>query len=188
MERKIKNHLYFLRHCKTEYGNQNIITGQSNVDILCSEKQIDLTQYCKSNNLIIFSSPLKRCRETIEIFKNTVKYDSKTVFCDELIERNMGVFEGVKRKEALKIYPDFFKDGKLIYEKTPPDGESLSHIFRRVDLFINDILYEEIYDHDVLICSHNHIMKMLYFKIIGIPMEENWYNTKFTEGTVYKLF
>lgn len=182
------NHLYFLRHCKTENGNQKVITGQSDIAILRSEKQIDLYQFSKTQDLIILSSPLRRCRETIEVFVNTTLCNPPIYFCSELMERNMGEFQGRRRCEAINNFPTFFKDGKLIYEMTPPGGESWSHILERVDSFITDVLWEQLYSHDVLLCSHNHIMKILYFRIMDIPIEENWYNTKFTEGKIYKIF
>lgn len=109
------------------------------------------------------------------------------LFYEELIERNMGIFEGMKKRAASDEFSEYFFKEKFIYNKTPPGGESFVQICNRVDWFIENILLSQLMSHDVLICSHNHIMKMLYFKMFNVSIEENWYTTKFTNGAIYRL-
>lgn len=180
-----KTHLYFLRHCITENNNLNIITGSLDIPI-CSNAHIDYTEIKSFDNLMIISSPLIRCRETVYLLKSNAKIKNSVVYCDKLVERSMGVFEGLDRKKAVYDYPCFFDENKFIYFLTPPRGESFYDISNRADIFIN-YLNKLLEKNDVLICSHNQIMKILYIKLKKIDLQKNWNKVNFINGKVYTI-
>lgn len=184
----MKNHLYFLRHGKTIYNEKHLITGQADVSILKIKEKVNINLSQPLNNMIILSSPLKRCQETIESFQENIDYNLPIKYCDELLERNMGIFEEMERKLASEKYPLYFTEGKFKYYMTPPDGESFYKACARAEFFIQNILDETLNSHDVLICSHNQIMKILYFKILNIPFSDNWYEFSFINNVIYKIF
>ncbi len=188
MSIKMKNHLYFLRHGKTIYNEKHLITGQADISILNTEEKMNINLSQPLNNMIILSSPLKRCQETVKSFQQNIDYNLPIKYCDELLERNMGIFEEMERKLASEEYPIYFTDGKFKYYMTPPNGESFYKVCVRAELFIQKTLNELLESHDVLICSHNQIMKIIYFKIMNIPFNDNWYEYSFINNIIYKIF
>jgi broad specificity phosphatase PhoE len=181
-----RTHLYFLRHCSTENNNRNIITGSLNISI-CSNASLDYTEIKSFDNLMIISSPLRRCRETVDLMKSNAKIKNQVIYCTKLVERSMGIFEGLNRKEVVYDYPCFFDENKFIYFLTPPRGESFYEISSRADIFVN-CLIKLLKKNDVLICSHNQIMKILYFKLKKIDLQKNWNKINFLNGKVYTIF
>lgn len=180
-------HLYFLRHCSTENNNRNIITGSLDIPI-CSNAYVDYLEVKSFDNLIIASSPLVRCRETVDLLKNNAMIKNPTIYCEQLAERSMGIFEGLDRKKLPGDYPNFFDENKFIYFLTPPKGESFYEFSKRADVFINVYLNSLLKKNNVLICSHNQIMKILYIKINKIDLHQNWNKINFKNGKVYMIF
>lgn len=155
------------------------------VSILKDEK-IEMDKYIFNyNKFIILCSPLVRCKETVELFSESLYFEPTTLYYHELEERNMGVFQGLSRLEALSNYPDYFEGDNFIYSMTPPNGESFVQLCERAKKFIKNILTEKLEFTDVIICSHNHILKTFYFMIKDIPIQDKWYETKFKNGKVY---
>lgn len=182
----LMNNLYFLRHCRTENNIERVITGQMDIPILGNE-EVEVNQYENQKSLLLLCSPLMRCKETANIFIQTTKIVPEIKFCDGLLERGMGDLEGLERRKAVSKYPDYFVNDKFIYSMTPPNGESYLHFSERADEFINNTLVESMKIGNVILCSHNQILKMIYFKIKGIPIEEFWYKTGFINGKIYKI-
>lgn len=183
---KNDNHVYFLRHCKTIYNIQNIITGQLDIPILNNQK-VETSQIGFNENLQILCSPLVRCKETADIFIKEINNYLNVQVLNELSERNMGDLEGVSRDNALLKFQEYFCDGKFIFYLTPPDGESYKHICERAKFVSDKILFENIYIGDVVICSHNHFLKILYCYLRKISIEENWHKLNFQNGKLYKV-
>lgn len=181
------NALFFLRHCKTVNNVKDIITGCKEVAVL-SDQKVYKDNLTFQKKMTILCSPLSRCKETVELLTPNLNFVPNIVICDELTERSMGELEGMERCVAVDKYPELFYDKKFIYDMTPPNGENYLQICKRVDWFINNVLREYLQKGDVMLCSHNHILKIIYFKMTNISIEENWYTTKFANGKIYKIF
>lgn len=176
--------IYFLRHAKTEYNYQNIISGQSDSPITCKPVLLSSKQQFE----LIYSSPSKRCIETISYLENsttTPKYD------DRLLERYMGTFEG-KSKENLKIdFPNLFKETnkKLNFNlfETPPKGESYDCFYERVYSFYQECIVPN-NSKNILICSHNQTLKMLYFIYTKTPLTfDSWMRINVPNGKIIAI-
>lgn len=182
------HHLYFLRHCKTVFNLEKIISGRTNSE-LCSEAEIKYVDLLKSTNkLVIMSSDLQRCQQTIELLRPFIKSEYEIRYFKLLQERDMGIFEGKSRLELTQKYPEFFVGDRFLYFKTPPEGESIQELQKRIIKFIQNefsILYS---NYDVLICAHNQVLKMLYCKILHIPVNENWSKLDFPEGGIRLIY
>ena len=187
MKKIQKNHLYFLRHCITESNEQGLISGRTD-DHIKSMGIIDYIELDYVEDMIIFSSSSVRCKETINKLCSNLKKVIPIVYSDQLLERSMGKFEGRRREAVVKKFPEYFVNNKFIYSLTPPQGESYKEICKRADEFLSKILIKEIEDKNVLICSHNQFLKILYFRLLDAPIEENWYECSFQNGKVYKIW
>jgi hypothetical protein len=98
----------------------------------------------------------------------------------------VGSFEGRLREEVIKENPLWYNGGKFIYDLTPPNGESFESFFGRVDYF-RAYLDEILRDHNVIVCSHNQTLKLLYSIVMNIKPNKIWYSKNFENGVLYKI-
>lgn len=157
----MKNNLYVLRHCKTMFNAENIISGQAdcplieffvNDSILKSESPF--------NSYILITSPLSRCVCTGKILQLQSESRFSTFIDNRIIERNMGILEGKKRSDLIKEYPTYFYNGRFKDYMTPPMGESYSDFKSRIVSFV-PTMEKLLFKNNVIICSHNQTLRML---------------------------
>lgn len=176
----MKKHIYFLRHFQTENNVNHILNGRSvNSSIISG----DVLQ-CSANIEMVFCSPALRCRQTISFFlQSTIP---NIVYTDLLLERSLGLLEGMSRTQAANQYPALFSNNKLIVYTTPPQGESYNDFRARAEEFwgyCNSVDYN-----NILICAHNQILKMLYFVIKGEAFTiDSWNSLVFPNGEIIKI-
>lgn len=157
----MNNKLYVLRHCKTFFNERNIVSGQ--MDCPLTDSFIDYSILNNGNSCkpyILICSPLSRSILTGKMLQTQSKLQMSTFTDSRILERNMGIFEGKKRSQLVKEYPDYFINGHFIYYMTPPGGESYQKFKYRVlsfASFIEGMLLEC----NVVICSHNQTLRML---------------------------
>lgn len=137
--------IYFVRHGQTEWNKNGIIQGHMDIELnnegkkqaqIVKEKLQDI-KFDK-----VFSSPLKRAKETAEII-----YDQEIVIDNRLIERYNGELEG-KLKTEIKVFPDF---------NDPNDTrfgiESLNNFKDRINSFLDEIV-KKYKDKNILVVTH----------------------------------
>ena len=174
-----KHKVLLLRHAKTEYNMVGRITGQMDIPIL-NDVELDVLKGFRG---AIYSSPLKRCKQTLGIMcpelLNSVIYDSR------LIERNMGIFEGKKRCEMQNVFPEYFVKGKINMFKTIPKGESYEELCRRLFSFYLDTITKS--QNDILICGHNHALKILRAILLNDEITlDYWEDNNLKNGVIYE--
>lgn len=175
--------LFFLRHLKTNYNRDNIISGKENSEILSGQKIINLpTTGIKFD--VVLCSPLKRCHSTLSLIPKDYMLSIK--YMNELSERDMGVLEGIGRAEAKAKYPYLFCGSKIDVSADIPDGESIYELQKRLEVIANYINYNQ--DKNILICSHNQTMKILYFTLNGILVTNDaWQCINFPNGVLINV-
>lgn len=174
--------IYFLRHKKTINNQFGLISGQADSPILNENSHIWNGEMVKNIDFI-YSSPSKRCLDTLREIRGLTE---KPIIDMRLLERNMGDFENCSREELYRQYPDFFgnDNGKIQFrlELTPPNGETISNFSARITSFCEEIIIPNM-QYNILICSHNQVMKMIYFLLEGIyPSQEEWTKISFPNG------
>ena len=101
----------------------------------------------------------------------------------ELVERDMGDLEGFTKAEALHRFPLLFYSGKVDVNSVIPNGESVHDVFERLEPVISYIKANE--DKNVLVCSHNQTMKVLYCALCGISVTNAfWQVFNFPNGVM----
>ncbi len=176
-----RNNISYLRHCATLNSANNIITGQQNISIIDKEKLMLNSNTQINNETIILASTMYRCKDTVEKFIDFYNLKFKVIYTDFLIERNMGIFENMNREDAILNYGDFFLNKKYRYELTPPNGEKFDDLRIRVEKVIKLYCGNE----NIIICSHNHIMKLLFTILNKKDIEYIWYKFNFETGKLY---
>ena len=171
--------IYLLRHQKTYNNLKGIISGQSESTII--EGNINKNQkYMISNINCIYSSPSKRCLDTLRNLTNM-----RPIIDDRLLERDMGIFEGKKKEEIMQKYPGYFKNKKFSVFMTPPEGEAYDIFYRRIFSFYEELIKDV--KEDILICGHNQALKVLKAILQSEEVtQEYWAETNFENGTIIK--
>lgn len=173
--------LYFLRHLQTQNNVAGIINGRNmGLPVLAFQNIIGTKDMD-----IIYCSTALRCRQTIKCFIKT-NHASAIVHSDLLLERDMGRLEGMKRRDAIAEYPNLFTEGRFHVTDTPPDGESFIAFQKRAQTFCQNFIKKT--KGNILVCSHNQFLKMLYFSFFQIPVtEESWKVKTFPFGQVVSI-
>ena len=162
--------LFVVRHGQTDKNILGCIQGQteSNLTIEGIEEAKKLYDVIKEKNIdIVFSSPLSRAVKTAEFITNgtfDINIDSR------LNERDYGIYEGKKRTDF-----DFISYWNYEKNLAIEDGETLKEAFDRISNFIEEIK-EKYVDKNVLIVTHNGVSRIIYYKINGIPEDNNFDN------------
>jgi len=149
--------LIVVRHGETNYNVEGRYCGGT--DIGLNEKGQEqakiLAQKLQNMSIdIIFSSTLRRAKETASIISNELKIH--VIEMDEFVEKCVGVYEGLTKKEAKIRYP-------LMWERNAPEGaESLESVEKRVIKALNTISNEYVGNKNVLIITHGYITKVIY--------------------------
>lgn len=183
MKEMINTSLFFLRHLKTRYNRDNLISGREDIDILKGQSIISLSA---SNNEydIVLCSPLKRCLSTLSLLPNDCMKSIR--YIDELSERNMGILEGLNKTEAQIRYPLLFCVNKIDVSADIPGGESIYEVQQRLKAIVAYIKSNP--DENILICSHNQTLKILYFLLHEMPVTNDaWQCLNFPNGVLINV-
>lgn len=175
--------IYFLRHAETDYNYRNIVSGRSDTSIRYKSFLLHNSQEFE----LIYSSPSRRCVETISCLRNNSiipQYD------DRLLERYMGTLEGKSKDNIRNEFPELFKEAnqKIYFNlfETPPGGESFYSFYERVYSFYRECIVLQ--NRNILICSHNQTLKMLFFIYTNIPITfDAWTRINIPNGKIIAM-
>ncbi len=155
--------IYLVRHGETEWTKTGQHTGltdkplteQGKREAVALKRHLVHIPFAK-----IFSSPLKRARETCELagFSKQLEIDN------DLVEWNYGDYEGLTSDEIAQKEPDWnlFNDGV-------PNGETFEQIAARADRVLKRIAK---IDGDIAIFSSGHFLRVLTARFLGYSVAE----------------
>ncbi len=173
--------IFFLRHFETEYNKMGVISGRSEANIV-QERSIGVSVKLFD---IIYCSPAKRCRETINALDDVES--GRIIITNCLLERNMGYFEGNKKSDLTKLYPDLFYNNAFNLFKTPPGGESYQDFYDRVNTFYKEYLVHSL-EERILVCSHNQTLKLLRLLFLNKVIDyDAWREYAFPNGKIITI-
>ena len=163
--------LFLVRHGQTKWKQVGFL---SYTDLELTKKGISQTKKValtlkKEKIDRIYSSPLKRCKQTAEIIG---KYLGLRFYIAlQLREVNFGIFEGLSLKEAEKKYPElFWMREKDKWNFRIPHGESYKDAAERILKFLKK-LSDKKYNNIVLV-THVTIIKILLKLFSRLSMKE----------------
>ncbi len=159
------------RHGETEWNRIRRFQGQS--DVALNERgraQVEAVALTLKDEAIkvIYSSPLSRAIEMAKAANgfHRVSIEQK----DELMEMDLGDFEGIHSKDLLIEHPDFLKKWMMDPSSLRmPNGETLQEVQHRVWTVMEEIVltYTE---GTVLLCGHNFVNLTILCKILGLEL------------------
>jgi broad specificity phosphatase PhoE len=166
--------IFVVRHGETDSNKNHKLMGQTIDEPLNTEgiKQVnDLTKNIQMSDFdIIFTSTLKRARQTAEIIANKIKVP--IIESREILERDFGSMTGKSWEEMDNIVENInFKktDRAQKYDYRPYGGESVEDVKIRTLNFIEN-LKNKYSNKKVLIVAHGGIVKIIGFLVSGIPI------------------
>lgn len=178
--------IYALRHFRTDNNMKDVLNGRSIRLPVSEARQVE----CSVQIDKIYCSEALRCRQTLEKFLEKNKA-GEVEYTIELLERDLGDMEGRPRQEMISLYPDIFTGGRLDVFAAPPGGESFEELRERASSFLRrtGLDKEDIKEKsNILICSHNQFLKMLYFTIHKKEIKKAaWNALSFPFGEVIKI-
>lgn len=146
--------LTFLRHATTDLNGKGFIATQ--LDYHINEKGVEQCKqltFEKDEFNSVYCSPFKRTQDTAQLV-----YPYKKPFITPLItQRNLGVLNEKKKWE----YDIEYLNAVRTYLITPNGAESLIDLKKRIDTFFEFLKQQQSNDDNILVVSHNGIMRII---------------------------
>lgn len=157
----------FCRHGESEHNKKELIQGQ--IDSELTEKgrgqAKQLSEALSNKNFdLIYSSDLKRARETAEIIRQN--HDTEIHTTQKLRERNLGVLEGKHYTEWDQV------NTKDHHSWSPENGESLKEHKKRVSEVLDQICKES--PEKALVVAHGGSIRAALTSILGCDSRQAW--------------
>ncbi|MFH1671553.1 MAG: 2,3-diphosphoglycerate-dependent phosphoglycerate mutase [Candidatus Portnoybacteria bacterium] len=160
--------LILLRHLQSQWNLENRFAGWT--DVALSEEGIksakEVTEKLSNSKIdVIYTSPLKRNRSTVQLVLEHLNRKNIPVIVDKALdERNYGELQGLNKDEVKKQYgEEQVKLWRRGWNQAPPGGESLKTVFKRVVSF-----YEKNIEKDLkkgknvlVVASHNSLRALV---------------------------
>lgn len=134
--------LVLIRHGETDWNVEGRYQGQADPPL--NEKGLAQSRQLAAELRgvgieVLYTSPLLRARQTAEILAEDLGIPLHTE--PRLMEINQGEWQTRLRAEIESLYPDLFGRWETEpWEVTPPRGEHLSQVQKRVDDAVDEIL------------------------------------------------
>jgi len=161
-------HLYFIRHGKTDWNEQQKLQGQQDIPLNAlgrRQAQAVAERLQREAFDVLYTSDLSRAYETASAIN--VHHGLTIVKDPRLRERSFGCFEGFTVEQSRRRYPDL----RAAYERDKlnfriPGGESrLEFIFRVGDFF--EALRRQHSDQTVVVVAHGGVMGSIVSHVIS---------------------
>ncbi|NLA74165.1 MAG: 6-phosphofructo-2-kinase/fructose-2,6-bisphosphatase [Deltaproteobacteria bacterium] len=155
-------HLYLVRHGETFFNLENRIGGDSDL----TEKGLDQANalgryFAKKEVPVIFTSTLKRTRQTAEPIKNGQKRCT-VIPLEEFNEIDSGICECMSYDEIRETMPDVDRARKADkYNYVYPNGEGYTTMKERITMGINKVLYLSDISKNIVIVGHRAANRMI---------------------------
>lgn len=162
--------LILLRHLESQWNKENRFTGWT--DVALSEEGIrsapDVARKLADEKIdIVFTSPLKRNKETVSlILENLGKKDLPVVIDKALDERNYGKLQGLNKDEIKKQYgEEQVRLWRRSWREAPLEGESLKDVFERAVPFYKERIEKELKEgkNVLVVASHNSLRALVKY-------------------------
>jgi 2,3-bisphosphoglycerate-dependent phosphoglycerate mutase len=159
--------LILLRHGKTIWNKKNILAGSTkNID-LSEDGKIEAKNVCKIlkkyNFDYVFTSDLKRAKDTCSIIKDELNQSFCVINSNKINERNFGFLAGKNKFEIENIYgAEKIKNWLHSYNGKPPNGESIREVSIRFGNYFDENILPLLKNNkNILIISHSYSLKGL---------------------------
>ena len=180
MEKRVCK-IYLFRHGQTFYNKNKIFTGwkDSKLTPIGTTQARVIARKLKGKKIdVAYTSDLSRCKDTLKEVLGYHGECKKTIVDKRLRERSYGKLEGTSHKEFIKKYGiEKFNIYHRSYDVSPPGGESVKMVEKRVRAFIKDMLkYVRKNKVDVAVSASGNSMRPFrrYFEKVSTEKMMKW--------------
>lgn len=158
--------IYLVRHGESEANTKKRFSGITDVELTerGALQAVKAGKKLKDKTIHnIFSSPLKRAKNTAEIIADEIGFNKKDIIIENcLTEVNFGIFENLTWEEIVEQYADESESWIEFKHKYKfPKGEGYDDIILRISGFLDNV------PDNSLIATHFGVIQavLLYFEI-----------------------
>lgn len=157
-----KRRIFMVRHGEIDAGQAKRYIGRTDLPLTArgEEEAASMGRYLSEmTSGTIWSSPLKRCRETARLIAEGSGGKLGPVrICADLSEIMLGDWEGQTFEQVKRSWPDLYRDrGRNLWETEVPGGESFCCAGNRFKSAVERIIRET--EGDVIIVAHRGIIR-----------------------------
>ena len=181
--------ILLIRHGETDYNKKKLYYGHLNPSLNeTGIKQLENTKRKLEKMVkeidVIFSSDLKRCRESLKLLE--IAENIQRNFSENLRELNFGNIEGKTYDEIKKNFPHYVDEMKNNWRYFQTEGgESLSDLERRVTKEVEKI--KKIYQNKkILIVAHAGVIQTLISHYLFGNLDGYW-KFQLDNGSITKM-
>ncbi len=171
--------IFLVRHCHPQI-NEGICLGKKDIPLSERGKMEAkiLADYLMPKNIEhVYSSPLKRARETAAIISH-----KEIIVSDNFSELDMGIWDGLSFEQIKKTYPKEYEDrGKDLENYIVKGGESMSQCRERAMGQLNKVLDES--DGNILIVTHAGVIRTIISSLANIRIKDT-FDYKINYGSI----
>ena len=173
--------IYLVRH---GLDDENYIGGHSDVDLIFDgiKQANDVGKWFYNLNINvdkIFTSDVKRAISTANIINEYL--DLELILDSKLRELDKGLLTGMKKEEALFLYPDYVNISSV--DTKYLGGESMMEFYSRIKiLFSNMSLYE-----NGIVVTHRGVINMIYCYLFNDELDLNKEKYNVEHASVHEL-
>lgn len=165
------NKIYLLRHAQPDFGGKEHLCLGSRSNPLLSEygqmQALQLAEYFKAvPNCRIYSSPLRRAKQTAEII---AQGKTEVTVIEDLKELDCGQWDGLTFAAIRERDPDIFATRAEDPSFPPPDGETFDSGLARMMSALASIPEGS----DAIVVAHAGVNRALLCSLLGRAMKEN---------------
>ena len=181
--------ILFIRHGETDCNKKHLYYGHLNPSLNktgISQLKNTKKKLEKMNEKIdiVFSSDLKRCRESLELLG--IDKNIKQHFSENLREQNFGILEGKTYKEIENQFPHYVNEMKNNWRNFKAEcGESLTDLQKRIVKKIDKIKNEH-QNKKILIVAHSGVIQSLISYYLFNNLDGYW-QFKLDNGSITKM-
>jgi len=168
-------HIYFFRHGETYYNRSKRFTGHVNSRLTSKgiKQSYRVAEKLKEKKIhVAFKSSLSRSSDSLRIVLKYHPECKRVIVDDRLIERSYGELEMKYHKTVIRNYgKEQFDIWHRSYDISPPGGESIEMVEKRILSFIEDLILlmkrERV---NVVISAHGNSIRPFrrYFESLNI--------------------
>lgn len=180
--------LIFIRHGQTDLNYKKAYQGKINTSINengiknAKELKVKLKKFKIDK---VYTSPLKRVKETLNIVlqENKVDIIKEDIRIEEI---DFGDWDTIPYEKVSVRYEKEYKEFLSDYENfTFPKGESFESFYNRCSEFLDDII-DVNSDETVLVATHGGVIRAFLCYLLGIP-QNMFYSFSVKQGCYTKV-
>lgn len=168
--------VYFVRHGETDWNAEGRIQGMTDVTLnekgLAQSKLLAERLAEERDFIALYTSPLRRAFATGEIIADRLGLTPVTD--GRLVERDMGIVEGLTGEEVQVKFPEIHLAWKQGSKRVPFPGEEGREGFQqRLGGFLQHVRLSHT-DHKVAVVTHGGAMGMIMATVMSLDLERRF--------------